>query len=284
MKTIQYLIAISTLVLFSVSLQAKTIPNSNPLILDTLYANETKNVALFFPKPIRQGIVGSASFVFSFNRDIPQYLGLLQAQPGKDSNLLVITTDGSIYSYIIKYKAQLTRVNYFVKPQNSIGKEDRKKDTLAPIAVKPIAAISLSHMKALSAQLLKHKQGIGHLTKRNYGIKLTTKNIVFDKEHLYFVFEIENKSGLDYDVDFLEVAVQSRAKGKRKSSQRIVKQPLYKHQFPKKVKKGERVRFVYVLSKYSLSNNNRVVVQLHEAQGERDLKLKIAHRFINNPN
>ena len=107
---------------------------------------------------------------------------------------------------------------------------------------------------------------------------------MFNKEHLYFVFEIENKSGLDYDVDFLEVAVQSRAKGKRKSSQRIVKQPLYKHQFPSKVKKGERVRFVYVLPKFSLSNNNRVVIQLHEAQGERDLEIKIAHRFINNPN
>jgi len=284
MKTLNTYISVCIFALFSLSGHSKSLFDRPPIVLDTLYANETKNVALFFPSPIRQGIVGSDFFVFSFNRDIPQYFGLLQAQPGKESNLLVITTDGSIYSYIIKYKAKLTRVNYFVEPQNSIGKEDRKKDTLAPIAVKPIAAISLSHMKALSAQLLKHKQGIGHLTKRNYGIKLTTKNIVFDKEHLYFVFEIENKSGLDYDVDFLEVAVQSRAKGKRKSSQRIVKQPLYKHQFPKKVKKGERVRFVYVLSKYSLSNNNRVVVQLHEAQGERDLKLKIAHRFINNPN
>ena len=284
MKTIQYLIAISTLVLFNVSLKAKTLPNTNPIILDTLYANEAKNVALFFPKPIRQGIVGSASFVFSFNRDIPQYFGLLQAQPGKESNLLVITTDGSIYSYIIKYKAQLTRVNYFVEPQHRIGQEVQNRAASAPINLKPSAAIPLSHMKAVSAQLLKSKQRLGHLTKRNYSIKLTTKNIVYDKEHLYFVFEIENKSGLDYDVDFLEVAVQSRAKGKRKSSQRIVKQPLYKHQFPKKVKKGERVRFVYVLSKFSLSNNNRVVVQLHEAQGERDLKLKIAHRFINNPN
>jgi len=239
---------------------------------------------LFFPSPIRQGIVGSDFFVFSFNRDIPQYFGLLQAQPGKESNLLVITTDGSIYSYIIKYKAELTRVNYFVEPQQRIGQEVQNRAASAPITLKPTAAIPLSHMKAVSAQLLKRKQRLGHLTKRNYGIKLTTKNIVFNKEHLYFVFEIENKSGLDYDVDFLEVAVQSRAKGKRKSSQRIVKQPLYKHQFPSKVKKGERVRFVYVLPKFSLSNNNRVVIQLHEAQGERDLEIKIAHRFINNPN
>lgn len=284
MKTISTYISICIFALFSLSGHSKSLFDKPPIVLDTLYANETKNVALFFPSPIRQGIVGSDIFVFSFNRDIPQYFGLLQAQPGKESNLLVITTDGSIYSYIIKYKAQLTRVNYFVEPQHRIGQEVQNRTASAPITLKPTAAIPLSHMKAVSAQLLKRKQGLGHLTKHNYNIKLTTKNIVFDKGHLYFIFEIENKSGLDYDVDFLEIAVQSRAKGKRKSSQRIVKKPLYKHLVPSKVKRGERVQFVYVLPKFSLSNNNRVIVQLQEAQGERDLELKIAHRFINNPN
>ena len=33
-------------------------------LLDTIYANDTKNVALFFPEPIRQGITGSDNFVF----------------------------------------------------------------------------------------------------------------------------------------------------------------------------------------------------------------------------
>ena len=89
---------------------------------------------------------------------------------------------------------------------------------------------------------------------------------------------------MDYDVEFLEIAVQSRAKGKRKSSQRIVKQPLYKHKLPSKVKKGERAQFVYVLSKFSLNNNSRVIVKLQEKNGERDLELKISHRFINDPN
>ena len=52
-------------------------------ILDTIYANDTKNVALFFPEPIRQGITGSENFVFTYNRENEQYFGLLQAKPGK---------------------------------------------------------------------------------------------------------------------------------------------------------------------------------------------------------
>ena len=45
-----------------------------PIPLDTIYANDTKNVALFFPEPIRQGITGSDNFVFTYNRENEQHL------------------------------------------------------------------------------------------------------------------------------------------------------------------------------------------------------------------
>ena len=48
--------------------------------LDTIYANDRKNVALFFPSPIRQGITGASHFVFTYNREKEQYFGLLQAK------------------------------------------------------------------------------------------------------------------------------------------------------------------------------------------------------------
>jgi hypothetical protein len=41
---------------------------------------------------------------------------------------------------------------------------------------------------------------------------------------------------------------------------------------------------VYVLPKFSIAEDKIVVVDLKEQQGERDIKLKIKKRFINNPN
>lgn len=55
----------------------------NDMSLDTIYSNERMTVSLFFPNPIRQGIMGSANFAFSYNRDREQYFGLLQATPGE---------------------------------------------------------------------------------------------------------------------------------------------------------------------------------------------------------
>tara|TARA_R110002033_G_scaffold59560_5_gene109491 strand:- start:5831 stop:6670 length:840 start_codon:yes stop_codon:yes gene_type:complete len=254
-------------------------------LLDTIYANDTKNVALFFPEPIRQGITGSDNFVFTYNREKEQYFGLLQAKPGKESNLLVVNRNGSIFSYIVRYKKQLSKLNYFIPLSNSIGNEK-------PIKVDSILAESSEervdnrtyYYQKFCSYLLERGLRFGYFTKRKSGVILNVENIVFDKEELYFVIQIKNNSTLDYDLNFLNLSIETRQKGKRKSLQRLYQEPIYKHNLPSKIKEGETVRFVYVMPKFSLSNDRRAILELNEKDGERNIELKISHRYINNPN
>lgn len=253
--------------------------------LDTIYANDTKNVALFFPEPIRQGITGSDNFVFTYNREKEQYFGLLQAKPGKESNLLVINRNGSIFSCIVRYKKQLSKLNYFIPLSNSIGNEKPTvtDSTKVVTSEKRIDNSSYYYQKFCS-YLLNRNQRIGRIKKRNEGITLSVENIVFDKEELYFVIQVENNSTLDYDLNFLNLFVETRQKGKKKSLQRLYQKPIYKYQLPSKVVEGKKVRLVYVISKFSLSSERRVILELNEKDGERNIELKVSHRFINNPN
>ena len=92
--------------------------------LDTIYTNNSKMVSLFFPKPVRQGIVGKSNFIFNYNTEKEQYFGLLQGTPGAESNLLAITNDGHVYSFILKYANKLSKLNYFIRSQESIGNEN----------------------------------------------------------------------------------------------------------------------------------------------------------------
>ncbi|WP_323028288.1 DUF4138 domain-containing protein, partial [Gelidibacter japonicus] len=128
------------------------------------------------------------------------------------------------------------------------------------------------------------KQRMGRLKKRKEGVALSVENIVFDKDELYFVIQIKNNSSLDYDLNFLNLSIETRQKGKKKSLQKLYQEPLYQYNVPSGVAKGETVRLVYVLPKFSLSNERRAVLELNEKDGERNLKLKISHRFINHPN
>ncbi|PHN94032.1 conjugal transfer protein TraN [Maribacter sp. 6B07] len=253
------------------------------IILDTIYANDQKNVALFFPEPIRQGITGSDNFIFTYNRDKEQCFGLLQATPGKESNLLVINRNGAIFSYIVRYKEQLSKLNYFVPSASSIGNE--KSSSNMPIVGKEVNSVSKSdyYLRACN-YLVQRKQSFKNLQKRYEGIELSIKNIVFDKEELYFVLQIKNTSTLDYDLNFLEISIQTKQKGKKKSLQRIYQKPLFVYNRPTKIAENGTVRMVYVLPKFSLSNDRRVVIELKENNGERNFELKASHKYINNPN
>ena len=273
------IILITSLFLFALA-QAQT-----HTALDTIYANDTKNVALFFPEPIRQGITGSDNFVFTYNREKEQYFGLLQAKPGKESNLLVINRNGSIFSYIVRYKKQLSKLNYFIPVSNSIGNEK-------PIVTDSIQVVTSEknidnrtyYYQKFCSYLLNRNQRVGRIKKRNQDIVLKVENVVFDKEELYFVIQIENNSSMDYDLNFLNLSIETRQTGKKKSLQSLYQEPIYKHYLPSKIAEGKMVRFVYVMPKFSLSDDRRAILELNENDGERNIKLNISHRYINNPN
>ncbi len=256
----------------------------NTAPLDTIFANDQKNVALFFPHPIRQGITGADNFVFTYNREKEQYFGLLQAKPGNASNLLVINTNGSIFSYIVSYREQLEKLNYFVPQSESIGFEQPKfTERSDSTNVANLFMDKTFYYERFCSYLLTRKQKIGSIHKRKNGIVLSLENIVFDKEELYFVIKIENKSSLDYDLNFLDISTQTRKQGKKKSLQRISQFPNFKYGVPTKVAENQIKRMVYVLPKFSLSNDKMVVLELNEKNGERNLKLKVSNKYINNP-
>jgi hypothetical protein len=273
-------VLLGSLILASFFLEAQ-----NATSLDTIFANDQKNVALFFPNPIRQGITGADNFVFTYNREKEQYFGLLQAKPGKPSNLLVINTNGAIYSYILSYKEQLEKLNYFVPQTESIGFEQPKfTERSDSTKVANLFTDKTFYYERFCSYLLTRKQRIGSIQKRKNGIVLSLENIVFDKEELYFVIKIENKSSLDYDLNFLDISTQTRKQGRKKSLQRISQLPNFKYDVPTKVAEKEIKRMVYVLPKFSLSNDKMVVLELNEKSGERNLKLKVSNSYINNPN
>lgn len=241
--------------------------------LDTIYANDKKNVALFFPEPIRQGITGTSNFVFTYNREKEQYFGLLQATPGTDSNLLTVTKNGQVYSYILKYSEQLSKLNYFITPEKSIGNErhieinSKLKDT-----IKNSNKNRYQYFKKFSEYLLRSKSDQLAI-KRKKGVKLKLHKMVYNASEVYLVMEVENYSGIDFEIDYLSV---SRTNGNRKrkaSFQRLEQEVIYKYNMPHAVANENKQRFVYVLPKFVLSDNERLMLELKELNGSRKLVL-----------
>jgi hypothetical protein len=242
--------------------------------LDTIYANEHKNVALFFPKPIRQGIVGNEDFVFTYNRELEQYFGLLQAKSSKESNLLAITNDGQIYSYILKYREQLTKLNYFIKPEESLGNE-------RPFGIKT-KLVNITEGKNVDrirdfqqfSEFLLNSTYKPIATKYKRKIKLQLQKMVYKGSEMYMVLEIGNKSQIDYEIGLLDIYKTTGNEKMKSSYQRLPQKKLYKHSMPYVVKKGTSNRFVYTLPKDVLGENEKFLVVLNEENGRRNVILQ----------
>lgn len=240
---------------------------------DTLYAHDQKTVALFFPEPIVRGITGAAHFIFSYNQELEQHYGLLQAEPGAESNLLVLTKDGSVYSYILRYHKAVDRLFYFIEKEARVGVE---RPILPVLTLPKMTLDSLAAQKAYFKQFSKYLLGTPpkHLkTKRKRGIKLELQQLVYHQSELYVVLEIINRSKIRLDIERLDLYRVSGQKRRKASFQRQELIPLECYSRVEQVKPSQATRMVYVLPKFVLGDKERLQLELQEEKGGRKVVL-----------
>ena len=122
------------------------------------------------------------------------------------------------------------------------------------------------HFSKRSAALLKLPERKNKV-KRKKGISLAIKNRVYHQAHVYIQFEIKNNSGIDFDINYLKLYKVSGNKKRKSSYQELTLKPVLKYNLPDKVRHGETAKFVFVLPKFTLDKNEKVLVKLKEQQG-----------------
>ncbi|MDC6390537.1 DUF4138 domain-containing protein [Maribacter sp. PR1] len=261
------------LLLFLVSFKA--LRAQSPL--DTLYANETKNVALFFPSQIHQAVTGSSHFVFTYNREKGQYFGLLQAQPGAESNLLVLTKDGRVYSYLLKYAKHLSQLNYFVPVHESIGQEHSQ---VVPESTKTRDSIVPTRKKYYerAAQYLLNLPRESIKSNQKSGIQLALERMVYNGPEVYLVMSIRNATDIPFEVNFLKVYVTQENRQRRTSYQQLEQPILYAFRMPEILLVNQEYRFILVLPKFVLGTKEELEIILQEQNGNRAVDIKTKRR------
>lgn len=246
---------------------------------ETLYANESHILALFFPSPIRQAITGAEHFTFSYNRNTGQHFGLLQANRGTASNLLVITQDGQAYSYGLAYSKHLLETHRFVQIGESIGHERQTQIKPLP-SFDPIPKVKKildanpeEELMKKGAEYLLNKESKTIRTKRKDGLALRLKELFHHGDKVYMELEIQNDSAIDFELDALEINKVNGRKGRRSSHQKLPMVPIFEHGRPNIIRSGHRHAFVYVLPKFTLGDSERLLLELHEKKGNRMLRL-----------
>lgn len=252
----------------------------------TLYTNDNQVVGLFFPSSIRQAVVGSEDFTFSYNRENPQHIGLLQGNLGSKSNLLVITENGDVFSYVLAYRKKLDTLNHFVRPKERIGTERPSAGVISKSALSHLPVDSpktdsskvtidyrMEYFKKFSEYHLKNNRNkLKH--NRKDGLVIRLNDLIYDKTEVYAVIEIKNKSGIDFETDYLRIFKVNGNNRRKASYQKLILEPLLAYEFPAIIKDKKKASFVMVLPKFTLGDSEKLLFELKELRGGRIIIMK----------
>lgn len=286
-----------------------------------IFGNKNNTVFFHFQTPISSAYVGNDDYIFMFDNKNNAKLGVLKilTEKTKPTNLLITTKSGLMYSYILKYKENLSTFNYFIHSDEAINYEsvkqlkeshiiddsknkvENKLDSINnKISIKKIDTSyntsNISNVKNLylyNKEKYFEKQAMNYINSKPFYFKsvVAKNNIIFrlinikyNHNELYFVFEIKNKSLMDLDIDMLIYEITSKSTKLRASSQSIQQSPIYNYQSPLVVKGNTTIRFVAVFDKFTIGKNKVLLTSIKEKNGERDINLSISQRQINKPN
>lgn len=82
-------------------------------------ANESITVTFFFPSEIQRVIKPAVNYRFEYEQH--GTMGTLVARKGAASNLTVITSDGSIFSFLLQYEQEVNNFTYVLSADQAIG-------------------------------------------------------------------------------------------------------------------------------------------------------------------
>ena len=261
---------ISLLLGFTVSiLNAQSSP-------EVIYCNEYQNVAIVMDAPISQAVTGSENFIFSYNRTEADSLGLLQGRAGQDSNLVIRTSDGGLYNYILRHKDSLDSFVHFIKPEDRVNHMMKEKATsqVNRELSQSVVAVNTDRYfdKLCNYYLKRNSQELAAV--RKHKIKLTVEGMYYYKNNVFVVMEIINRSKIDFKIEDLSLAKLHGVKSRKSSYQKLILKEHYRKGFPELVPIGSKAHFVMVYPKFALGRHEKLLLALSESSGSRYLNLE----------
>lgn len=217
----------------------------------------------FFPSDIIYGTQGNE---MSFA--LQTYNNQLKVSTAKDavenSNLFVIDKNMNTYSIVIrKNETSVFTYNY-----------DDNREYTAHIDV------NSEVMDKCLQELRTKKRNIYSVGEVKNKFELSMSNLYVYEGFMFFIFDLKNKSYIDYDIEFVKCFQRDIKKSKNAIQQETAIDPIYTKDFETNIKGKSASRLVLGFNKFTIPDNKVFEIELYEKGGGRHMKLEVENRYI----
>ena len=231
-----------------------------------------KTVHILFPSAVRYVDLGSPNLIAG-KADGAENVIRVKATVRNfrtETNMSVITEDGSYYSFNVKYADEPLLLNVEMKDFIHDGNAVNRPNNAQEIYLKELGSESpmLVHliMKSLHKE---NKRKVKHIGCKRFGIQYLLKGIYVHNDLLYLHTEIKNQSNVPFDVDYITFKIVDKKVAKRTAIQEQVLFPLRAYNYAVRVAGKKSERTVFCLQKFTIPDGKQLVVEMNEKNGGR---------------
>lgn len=110
--------------------------------------------------------------------------------------------------------------------------------------------------------------------------ELSMSNLYVHEDFMFFIFDLKNKSYIDYDIEFVKCFQRDIKKSKNAIQQETTIDPIYTKDFETKIKGKSANRLVLGFNKFTIPDNKIFEIELYEKGGGRHMKLAVENKYI----
>lgn len=216
-----------------------------------------KTTSLVFPFAISHVDRGNQSIMAQPVKEVPNILLVkAAAKDFPETNLSVVTADGSLYSFNVWYENK--------PPQTIYNLPVNQNATLATYA----------------NTIIDNPTTISNIRDYKWEMVAKIQGIYIKQDIMYYQIALENKSPINYNIDLIRFYIRDKKKGKRTAIQENELKPLYVAGNASQVNAKLTTTIVVALEKFTIPDGKYLAVQIMEKNGGRHLFLKIKNKYI----
>lgn len=231
-----------------------------------------KTVHVIFPAPIRYVDLGSADLLAAKADGTENVLRVKAALRdfSRESNLSVITEDGSYYTFNVKYADEPVKLSVEMTDFLHDGEATNRPNNALGIYMQELGQESPLLVKLIMQSIYKNdRKEIKHIGSKRFGIQYTLKGVYTHNGLLYFHLQLKNSSNVPFNVDYITFKIVDKQVAKRTSIQEQVIWPLRAYNNLTLIGGSRTERMVFTLPKFTIPDDKMLVVELNEQSGGR---------------
>ena len=228
------------------------LPAQGPLQIST-----HKTTSLIFPFPVVHVDHGTKDILVQHLKEQDNIL-LVKAAVAKfaETNLSVVTRDGSVYSFKVIYNDQ---------PDNWVFH--------LPVQAKGTVA-------GYANAIIDNHQTVRGVVDRKLDMCASVQGIYVKDGVVYYQLLLCNKGMIDYDIELMKFFIRDKRKVKRTAIQENELTPIHISGNNKKVKACDFTMFVVAMEKFTIPDGKFFAIQIMERNGGRHLQLRVNNNQI----